>query len=261
MIVAITRAVSDAIGACELTHLDRVEIDVGRAREQHRAYEAALATAGAIVERLPADDRLPDSVFVEDAALVFDELAVITRPGAESRRPETAAVAAALASYRRLHTIEAPATVDGGDVLTVGRRVYVGVSTRTNAAAAEALRRILTRYGYTVCATTVSGFLHLKSAVTALDDSTLLVRRPALDVPAFDGFELVDVDPREPAAANALRVGDRIIFPTAFPRTAERIAQRGYRIEPIDASELAKAEGAVTCCSLIVPTGLRPPRA
>jgi len=250
--VAITRAVSPAFAACELTHLTRVPIDVEVARGQHRAYEQALIDAGCLVERLDTAADLPDSVFVEDIAIVFDELAIITRPGAESRRREIAAVAEALAAYRPLHTIEPPATVDGGDVLVVGHRVFVGRSSRTNEAGLVQIRQILRPYGYTVSGTVVHGCLHLKSAVTALADDVLLVNRGWIDPAAFEGLTLVDIEPAEPLAANALRLGDRIIFASAFPRTAERLRQRGLRLTIVDAAELAKAEGAVTCCSLIV---------
>jgi len=249
---AIIRDVSPAIAACELTHIAREPIDLARARAQHRAYEEALADAGAIVERLDASAEMPDAVFVEDIAVVFDEVALITRPGAASRRAETPAIAAALAAHRPLATIEAPATVDGGDVLVVGRDVFVGLSTRTNDEAVVQMQRILGPLGYRVHATAVRGCLHLKSAATALDSSTLLVNREWIDPCAFARFALVDVDAREPHAANALRLDDRVVFPSAFPRTADRVAACGYRLAIVDASELAKAEGAVTCCSLIV---------
>ena len=250
--VAITRAVSPAMEACELTHLARVPIDVELARAQHREYEQALVDAGYRVERLETSLEMPDAVFVEDIAVVFDELAIITRPGAESRRRETPAVAAALAAYRALHVIQPPATVDGGDVLVVGRRVFVGRSSRTNDAAIAQMRQMLGPLGYTVCDTVVSGCLHLKSAVTALDDGLLLVNRDWIDAAAFGGFTLVEVDPEEPAAANALRLADRIVVSASFPRTADRLRQRGLRLEMVEASEVAKAEGAVTCCSLLV---------
>jgi dimethylargininase len=250
--VAITRAVSPAFAACELTHLPRVPIDVEVARGQHRAYEQALIDAGCLVERLDTAPDMADSVFVEDIAVVLDTLAIITRPGAESRRREVPAVVEALAAYRLLHAIEPPGTVDGGDVLVVGRRVFVGRSSRTNEAAVVQMRQILQPYGYTVCDTVVRGCLHLKSAVTALADDLLLVNRGWIDEGAFNGFSFLDVEPEEPAAANALRLDDRVIFPASFPRTAERLMQHGFRLEIVDASELAKAEGAVTCCSLIV---------
>ena len=250
--VAITRAVSPALAECELAYQPRVPIDVDVARAQHHAYEQALARAGYRIERLDTDSAMPDSVFVEDMAIVFDELAILTRPGADSRRREMPAIAAALAAYRPLQEIQPPATVDGGDVLVAGRRVFVGRSTRTNEAAVIQIRRILGPFGYTVTETDVRGCLHLKSAVTSLRDDRLLVNRKWIDPAVFDGLTLVDVAPEEPSAANALRLNDRVIFPTAFPRTAERLAALGLRIELVEASELAKAEGAVTCCSVIV---------
>jgi dimethylargininase len=251
-VIAITREVSPAFARCELTHLSRTAIDVDLARRQHRAYEAALVDAGCTVDRLPSDADMPDSVFVEDIAVVFDELAVITRPGAASRRGEVAAVAEAVGRYRRIETIQPPGLVDGGDVLVAGRRVFVGRSTRTNADAIAQLRRILAPHGYIVCEVTVRQCLHLKSAVTAVGDAALLANRGWFDTTAFSGFEWVDVDEAEPAAANALRLVDRVIVPAAFPRTAARLESRGFRVQRVDASELAKAEGAVTCCSLIV---------
>jgi dimethylargininase len=250
--VAITRAVSSALAECELAYQPRVPIDVDVARAQHHAYERALARAGYRIERLDTDSAMPDSVFVEDMAIVFDELAILTRPGADSRRREMPAIATALAAYRPLQEIQPPATVDGGDVLVAGRRVFVGRSTRTNEAAVIQIRRILGPFGYTVTETDVRGCLHLKSAVTSLRDDRLLVNRKWIDPAAFDGLTLVDVAPEEPSAANALRLNDRVIFPTAFPRTAERLAALGLRIELVEASELAKAEGAITCCSVIV---------
>ena len=238
--------------ACELTHLPRVPIDVELARAQHRAYEQALSNAGYRVERLDTSPDMPDSVFLEDIAVVLDELAIITRPGAESRRRETPAVAEALARYRALHVIHPPGTVDGGDVLVAGRRVFVGRSSRTNDAAIVQMRQLLGPRGYTVCDMAVRGCLHLKSAATALDDDLLLVNRDWIDAAAFGGFSLVEVDPEEPAAANALRLADRMMVSASFPRTADRLRRRGLRLEIVEASEVAKAEGAVTCCSLIV---------
>jgi dimethylargininase len=250
---AITRAVSGALANCELTCLTRVPIDVDVARGQHRAYEEALAAAGYCVEHLDADETMPDSVFVEDIAIVFDEVAILTNPGAPSRRGEVAAIAAALAAHRPLEQIQPPATVDGGDVLVAGRFVYVGRSTRTNDAAFEQIRRILAPLGYTVLSAEVRGCLHLKSAVTALADDVLLVNKAWIDPGTFAAFKLVDVAAEEPSAANVLRLSDRIVAASAFPRTADRIAKEGFQVNLVDASELAKAEGAVTCCSLIVP--------
>ncbi|HYM24898.1 MAG TPA: arginine deiminase family protein [Vicinamibacterales bacterium] len=249
---AITREVSPAFARCELTHLRRVPIDVDLARAQHDAYENALEDAGYRIERLTAGADMPDSVFIEDAAVVFDELAVVTRPGAASRRAETAAVAEALARHRPVSAIAAPGTLDGGDVLAAGRRVFVGVSTRTNREAIAQFRALLSPHRYTVCEVEIRGVLHLKSAVTAVADDALLINPDLIPASPFAGFECVAVDPSEPMAANVLRLRDRLVVPESFPRTAERLAKRGYTVVPVDVSELQKAEGAVTCCSLIL---------
>jgi|SRR5712691_5098187 len=250
-LVALTRELSPSIARCQLTHLDREAIDVNLARQQHAAYEMRLREAGCRVERLAAEPDMPDAVFIEDTAIVFDEVAIVARPGAASRRAETAAVADALRKYRTLHHMEPPATADGGDVLVVGHQVFVGRSSRTNDAGIDDMRRVLTPCGYNVTAIEVRGCLHLKSAVTALGDDLVLMNPEWLPVEPFGAFERIDVHPDEPSAANALRVRDWIIYPTMFPRTLERLQRRRLRVCTVDASEVAKAEGAVTCCSLI----------
>jgi dimethylargininase len=250
--LAITHAVSPAMAACELTHQARVPIDFDLARAQHRAYEQALRDAGYLVDHLEGGVDLPDSVFVEDIAVVFDELAVITRPGAPSRRPEVTVITRALDRLRKLHFIVPPGTLDGGDVLVVGHRVFVGISTRTNHDAAIQMHQILSPHGYAIREVTVTGCLHLKSAVTALTDELLLVNPAWIDTKQLPGFRFLEVDPAEPSGANALRLDDRIIYSSAFPRTADRIRQAGLRVQTIETTEVAKAEGAVTCCSLLV---------
>jgi dimethylargininase len=194
---------------------------------------------------------MPDSVFIEDTALVLEEAAVITRPGAASRRGEIEAAMLALQPYRPLIHIEPPGTIDGGDVLVVGHSIFVGLSARSNADGVAQLCAAADRFGYDVRPMAVTGCLHLKSAVTAIDDRTLLVQPSWLPPGAFAGFELMTVHASEPFAANVLRVGARLLGAAAFPRTADLIAKRGYDIATVDVSELAKAEGAVTCCSLI----------
>ena len=194
---------------------------------------------------------MPDSVFIEDTAVVFDEVAVITRPGAVSRQGETAAVAEAMAVYRPVVQIEAPATIDGGDVLTVGRRVFVGESTRTNAAAISQLARHLAPSGYTVHIVSVRGCLHLKSAVTAVSEDTLLINPEWVEAERFRPLRAIEVHPAEPFGANVVRVGRGLVYPTAFPRTCARLEGHGFSVAQVDVSEVAKAEGAVTCCSLI----------
>lgn len=250
-LIALTREVSASIAACQLTHLERQSIDLERARAQHAEYESALTRLGCEIRRLPGGPNMPDSVFIEDAAIVVDEIAVITHPGAVSRRVETAEVASVLSEYRSLVHVAAPGTIDGGDVLIVGRRVFVGRTRRTNDDGIEQLRRAVAPFGYTVAPRAVRGCLHLKSAATALDETTLLVNRRWVDVDEFTDFDLVDVDVSEPMAANIVRVGDRFVYSAAFPRTLERLIDRGCDVTPLDVSELAKAEGAVTCCSVI----------
>jgi dimethylargininase len=252
MLMALTREISPAFESCQLTHVPRVPIDVERARAQHAAYEWALVEAGCTIRRLDTAPDLPDSVFIEDIAVVLEEGAIVCRPGAEARRAETAGVVEALVRHGRpLHRVQAPATLDGGDVLVIGREVFVGASSRTNRAAIDQLSRTLGAVGYTVRAVPVRGCLHLKSAVTAVAADTLLINPAWVPAETFRGLSLIDVDPEEPHAANGLTVGDAVIYPSSFPRTRERLERRGVRIRPVEVDELQKAEGAVTCCSLI----------
>ena len=249
---AITREISSAFQNCQLTYLPRVAIDLERARAQHDAYEWALVELGCTVRRVDSGAEVPDSVFVEDAAVVFREGAVIARPGAESRRAETQAVAEALARFGLSHRdIQEPGTLDGGDVLVVGRNVFVGASRRTNAAGINQLRQIVTRLGYSVRAVPVEDCLHLKSAVTAVGPKTLLINRNWVAADAFSDLRLIDVDDDEPHAANALLVGDVVICAAAFPKTRARLEQHGLRVKAVEVDEITKAEGGVTCCSLI----------
>ncbi len=251
MLVAITREISPAIGDCELTHLERSSIDVDVARAQHVAYAAALADLGCRVEQLPAEPDLPDSVFVEDVAVVLDEVAIITRPGAESRRGERPTIEQALMSYRALDRIEAPGTIDGGDVLVAGRDVWIGLTSRSNHHAVRQFRSAVADHGYRVHPVEVHGCLHLKSAVTAIDADTLLVDPDRVDVDQFSDRLCVTIDPSEPGAANVVGVGDAVVAAAVYPRTAQRLVDAGYEVHTVDASELARAEGALTCCSLL----------
>jgi dimethylargininase len=250
-LIAITRQVSPAINQCELTHLERQPIDLQRAQSQHQEYEEALRSLGVEVISLPPLPDLPDSVFVEDAAIVLDECAVITRPGADSRKPETESIAQVLSPHRNLFHIKPPATVDGGDVLVVDKTMFVGISSRSNQTALEQMQAILNPLGYEVRGVGVSGCLHLKSAVTQIGKQLLLVNPAWVRKDDFPGLEFVEVDPSEPYAANAVMIGDTVIYPTAFPKTRARLQEVGLKLILLGASELAKAEGAVTCCSII----------
>jgi dimethylargininase len=251
MRVAITREISTQMARCELTFQERRLIDLELARAQHRSYEECLSSLGCSVHHLPEEPELPDSVFVEDTAIALEELAVITRPGAESRRPEIDAIAHALRPHRSLNYIEQPGTLDGGDVLCVGKRIFVGLSRRSNEAGLLQLRHLLAAHGYTVTGVRVQHCLHLKSAITQVADDTLLINRDWADGDVFAPARLIDVDRTEPGAANALRIGDGVVFPSAYPETRRRLEIQGIRVHSVDLSELAKAEGGVTCCSLI----------
>lgn len=251
MRVAITRGVSPSIGRCELTHLEREAIDFDVAREEHSRYERCLADLGCEVQNLPAEPELPDSVFVEDTAVVFDELALLTRPGAESRRPEIPGIAAALGRYRPLAHIAGPGTLDGGDVLVLDHEVFVGRSSRTNDEGVRQVRDILAPFGYAVTGVRVSGCLHLKSAVGRVAPDTLLFNRSWVDGTAFGDMRFIDVDPGEPRAAGALLIADTVVYPERFKRTLERLDHAGIRTTTVKLSELAKAEGGVTCCSMV----------
>jgi dimethylargininase len=249
---ALTRPVPDSIEHCELTHVARAPIDLGRARQQHAAYEHALVQLGYVVESVRGAMDMPDSVFIEDTAVVFDEIAVIARPGVPSRQRETDAVAAALARYRRLAAVSAPATLDGGDVVRVDREVFVGVSGRSNAAGLRQLAELIAPYGYRVQGVRTAGCLHLKSAVTCAGDDLVVLNPAWVDAKQFIGLRHVVVDRDEPFAANVVRAGDWVLCSAAAPRTRGRLEAQGLQVRVVDLSELAKAEGALTCCSLLL---------
>lgn len=251
MLIAVTRPVSASLAECALTHLARLPIDLDRARHQHAAYEDALRSLGAQVIRAPVADDLPDAVFIEDTAVVLDEVAVITRPGAESRRREPAPVAAILSEFRPLQHIQPPATLDGGDVLRVGRTIYVGLSSRTNQAGMEELASLAGVFGYRVVPVPVTGCLHLKSAVSQVDERLVLLNPRWVPVESFSGLEHLAVAEDEPGAANALRAGGAVVYPDHYPSTAGRLARHGIQVVTVPSDELAKAEGGVTCCSLV----------
>jgi|SRR5579872_4335174 len=259
MLTAITRAVSPALATCELTFVERQPIDIAKAQSQHTAYEHLLAKLGIHVHSLHAEPALPDSMFVEDPAIVLDELAVILPLGTKSRQPEAESLAKALTPFRKLAYITAPAAIEGGDILRIDRTLYVGQTTRTNAEGVRQLATILAPYNYKVVPVPVTGCLHLKSAVTYLGRNTLLANRPWFDTKPFETnnsgkFQWIDVDPTEPHAANALAVDGTIIFPASFPKTRARIESAGFHVTPLDISELQKAESGLTCSSLIFKT-------
>jgi dimethylargininase len=251
-VIAITREVSPAIGRCELTHLDRQAIDFTLATLQHEKYEAALQSLGCTIKRLPALPENPDSVFVEDTAVVLPDIAIITRPGAESRRNETASVTELLSQLREIRTVTSPGTIDGGDVIVIGTTIYAGESTRTNSEGIRQLAEFASPFGFDVSPVRVSGCLHLKSAATAVGDDTILFNPEWVNRDYFTSWETIAIDISEPFGANAVSFGRDLIYPTGFDRTAEKLENAGFSLRRVDVGELQKAEGAVTCCSILL---------
>jgi dimethylargininase len=251
MLTAITREVSSSLPNCELSFIPRQPIDLAKARAQHHAYEELLRKLGARVISLPEEPDLPDSMFVEDPAIVLDELAVICSLGTETRRKEAPSLAAAMEKYRKLAFVKLPGLLEGGDVLQVGKRIFVGLTHRSNAEGIRQLAVIVSPFGYDLTAVPVAGCLHLKSAVSCLGGNTLLGNRAWFQWARLAGFDWVDVDPAEPHAANALAIGDTVVFPASFPRSKGRIEAQGFRVTPIEIGELQKAESGLTCSSLL----------
>lgn len=251
MLYAITRAVSRSLASCELTWLEREPIDIDLAIAQHNDYERALTQLGARVISLPEQPAMPDAVFVEDPLLVFDEVAIVTRPGAQSRQAECESLAAAIEPFRAVHRMLTPATLEGGDVVRIGPDVFVGLSSRTNTAGVDELTELLTPFGYKVHPVDVRGCLHLKSACCSLGEGKILANRAWLDVGSLRGYQIIDVAPGEPAAANVLRIGDTVLMPAVFPHTQEIIRRHGLDVLTVDISELMKAEAAITCSSVL----------
>ncbi|HEY5565007.1 MAG TPA: arginine deiminase family protein [Rhodothermia bacterium] len=251
MLLALTRDVSPTFDRCELTYLPRSPIDVAEARRQHSEYKQCLRELGCHVISLSGNSELPDAVFVEDTAIVLDEMALIARPGAVSRQAETPEVRDLLKAYRKLHVIEAPATLDGGDVFRIGKTLFVGLSSRTNGEGVDQLTAAVGSAGYKVKTVNIRNGLHLKSAVTRLADKLILVNPEWVDPAQFGNLEVIEVDPSEPHAANALRVRDRVVYPTQHRKTTARLKSRGLKIRQVDMSEFLKAEGGVTCGSIV----------
>jgi dimethylargininase len=251
MLTAITRAPGPELARCELTHLPRVPIDMDRARAQHQSYQHALRESSIRVIELPADCAHPDGVFVEDVAVVLDEVAVITAPAVPARRGERTAVESALTPYRRVVRLPADAFLEGGDVLRVGRTLFVGLSGRTGEGGLRALGAVVRPLGYSVVPVRVTGCLHLKSAVCAVSADTLLINRKWVEVEPFAALRLVDVPGGEPFGANALLLPGAVLVSSAYPATAECLRALGCRVVEVDVSELHKAESGITCMSLV----------
>jgi dimethylargininase len=251
-VIAFLREVSSSLATCELSFLERAPIDIERARAQHAHYAAELTALGCSIEWLEPLPGNADAVFVEDTAVALPEVVVITRPGVASRRDEVASVAASLASHRPLRRITAPGTLEGGDVVRIGRNLYVGASARSNAVGIEQLGIALAPFGYRVQGVAMRDCLHLKSACTFIPPDILLMNPAWIDTQAFDARTRVEVDESEAFAANTLTVLGVTLVSAAFPRTEQRLREAGITTRALDVSELQKAEAALSCMSLIL---------
>jgi len=250
--LALTHLPSPRINDAERAYVARSGIDYNRALRQHADYCKMLSRCGLAVRTLDVNRDLPDCVFIEDTAIVLDEVAVLASMGVESRRAEPAGIEPVLKEYRQVHRLGPGATLEGGDVLQIGRTLLVGLSSRTNSAGVTALEAIVRRHNYRVIPVAVRQCLHLKSACTALPDGTLLVNPAWLEMTALRAFDFVRVPEEEPLAADTLPIGRRVCVPAENVRTAELIRQRGFEVETVDLSEFAKADGGITCLSILV---------
>lgn len=248
---AIVRTPSSSLSRCALTFVERQPIDLDRAVAQHQAYVRALQAVDVEVRILPPQHELPDAVFVEDTAVVVDECAVIARPGIESRRPEVDTIAVELEKVRPIVRVTAPGTIEGGDVLRVGRTFFVGQTPRTNAEGTRQLAEALAPHGYEVLPVTPKGCLHLKSAATFIGNETVLINPEWLDIDLFSRWQSVPIAPEEPGAANALLIADVVHVAASAPLTRRKLDALGFTTVSLDTSEFEKAEAALTCLSLV----------
>lgn len=252
MKIAFVNKPTQAIGNCELTFIDRDPVHLQKALEQHSNYANALTQAGLKVVSIDINTESPDAAFIEDVAIILDEVAIVTSMGTPSRRPEVESISEMIAPYRYIiHKIQLPATIEGGDVLQVGKKVFVGHSSRTNQNGIKALTDLLNPHSYQVIPVSVHGCLHLKTGVTALNEDTFVVNPKWIDTSIFKENLLIEVAENESFAANVLRVGEKLIVNAAYPKTAEKIQKAGFRFDVVDISEFSKAEAGLTCLSLI----------
>jgi dimethylargininase len=252
---AIVRAVPETIDA-GITSADLGKPDYERAREQHDSYVGALERCGLEVTVLAADERYPDSVFIEDTAVVTDRCAIIARPGAPARQGEVREVEEALSKhYENIERIVSPGTLDGGDVLQVGDHFYIGLTLRTNREGAEQLSALLQKYGFGASFVDVRRFLHLKTGVAYLGGNDVVVAGELVENFSFEGFDKIVVAPEEEYCANCIRVDDHVLMAGGYEETKKKVVGRGYEVIELEMSEFRKVDGALSCLSLRLPGG------
>lgn len=251
MITAITRKVANTINNCELTYAKRQKIDVEKAAEQHRNFEDSLRKLGAEVLSLDSDHSLPDSVFVEDTAVVTKDVAVITSMGAQSRRAEPQKTAQVLEKFRPLKYMSESVMLEGGDVVQVEDSYFVGISTRTSKEGFDHFVEILKPFGYEITLVPVKGCLHLTTGSTYIGKNTMLANPNWVDISRFKNMDVIEIDPNEPWAGNAVHLNGQVLLPASSARTAEKLYSKGFEVNLVDVSELEKAEAGLTCMCVI----------
>lgn len=254
-LIALVRIPGPSLAECELTYIDREPIDVALAMRQHAGYIAALQALGATIVPLDALPRHPDAVFVDDIAIVLDQAALIAQSGLASRRQEATSVEAALQCLRPIERLTGLATLEGGDVIRIGRALYAGRSRRSNATGIDQLQHWARRHDYQVEAVPVAGCLHLKSGCSFIPPDIVLINPQWIDPTRFEGLTIIEVDPAEPFAANTLTLGGRTLVSAAFPRTEARLHAAGVATQMLDIGEWHKAEAGLSGMSLILRGG------
>ena len=249
--IALTHVISPNIDQCELSFLEKNPINYHAAVAQHEHYCKLLRDCGLEVIELSMNRSFPDSTFIEDTAVVVDELAIMASMGAESRRGEVPDIESVLGYYRDMQHIRLPATLEGGDLLRIEKRIFVGISPRTNIAGFESIKEILEPFGYEVIPVAVNGCLHLKSACVAVDDRTLLVNPRWLDLQPLRDFRIIPVPEDEPAAVNSLRINTTLCMHSGYQKTIDSLVKLRFSVKTVDISELLKAEAGMTCSSII----------
>ena len=248
---AVTRCIPHSFLDATVESPPAVPIDIGLARKQHQAYVEALLSFGLTVIQLPADHSHPDCCFVEDCALCVEGVALIANLGAPARRGEELAVAEALRPFLRVERMGEPATLDGGDCLRVGKRIFVGRSKRTNEAGIARVKEVFGPLGYEIIPVPVPGFLHLKCCCSSLGDDAVLLARGTLPPETFGRLPVVLVPREEAYAANCVVVRNKALLPGGFLEAAHAIRAAGLDVIPLDTSEIRKADGSLTCLSIL----------
>jgi dimethylargininase len=252
--VALIRRPGPELAHCELSYLAREAIDIQRAAEQHAQDARLLGGLGARIIELPARDDLPDAVFVEDHAVVLDEVAVIGRMRSPVRHMEGPSVAVALGAFRRLAWVTGSATLEAGDVIRIGSSIFAGISGRTDLDGIRQLSDLLTPFGYSIRPVTVTGCMHLKTGCCYVGNETVLANSAWLDLNPLKAYRILSVPADEPFGANVLKIGETVLVPESCPKTRDLLEHNGWRTVSVDISELAKAEAGLTCLSILIPS-------